>query len=121
MPSWPKLKYLNLRTNALSKWEEIEKIKVLTSLEVVILSYNPFVNDAKDSYIYQILGRLSDCKKLTRINKHPITNDMRRQSIQYHRQQWMIRVDKEREERERKEREEKERLEREEAAAAKEK
>lgn len=112
LPNLPKLRYLNLRKNGLVKWEEIEKIKGFLTLEVIIISFNPFINDCKDSYIYQILSKFNEIKPLKRINKHEITMDLRSKTYQWVESNWKVRVQKEKEEREKKEKEEREREER---------
>ena len=112
-PPLPKLKYLNLRGNSLAKWEEIEKIKSFPALETVVLSFNPFINDCKDSYVFQLVSKFNELKQLKRINKHPLTMDIRAQTFKWLEDNWKVRVQKERDERDRKEREEREREERE--------
>ncbi len=74
-----------------------------------MLSYNPFLSDNPDTYIYEILSRLPDLDNLAKLNKHPVCNAMRKATAQ-----WLdgkkaeARALKEKEERERREKEEKE-------------
>ena len=88
-------------------------MKAYTTLEVLILSFNPFIGDCKDTYIYQILSKFWEIKTLNRINKHPISADMRDKTINWQKTIWKAKVEKDREEREKKEREEKEKEEKE--------
>jgi Leucine-rich repeat (LRR) protein len=81
--SFPALKYLNLRENAISKIEEIKNINGFRTLESLILSFNPIVNDNKSTYIFEILTRLTEIDNLKRINKHTITKAMRKASMEW--------------------------------------
>ena len=62
----------------MAKIEEIEKLGAFKSLENVVVSFNPFVTENPDTYMYEILSRLADLEQLARINKHKVCNAMRK-------------------------------------------
>lgn len=95
------LKYLNLRANNLAKVEEIEKLKSFTGLRKLVLSFNPFIEDNREAYIYIILSKLPELASLQHINKHEVTRSMREKTIQYVGNLWTVKKMKEKEERER--------------------
>lgn len=81
--SFPNLKYLNLRENSISKLDEIKNLNGFKSLETLIMSFNPIVNDNKHTYIFEIMTRVAELENLKRLNKHAITLAIKQASLEW--------------------------------------
>ena len=104
------MKSLDLSHNSLLKWEELSKLKPLTTVESLNLAHNPFLEVNKEVYMYQLLNNVWEWgfKTLKTINGHPVTQDMRQQTVEWQKETWRAKVAKLKEEIERKEREDRE-------------
>lgn len=101
--SFPNLKLINLRENALNSVKEIEKLNGFKTLETIVVSFNPFVTDNPDTYVYEILSRLGDLDALKQLNKNKVCNEMRRETAAWlEEKKAEARALKEKEEREKK-------------------
>ena len=72
IPALENLKMLNLQNNRLATMEEIEKLKDYALLETLVLSFNPFVDNNKDSYMYQLIHRFPTCQTINSTKVPPL-------------------------------------------------
>lgn len=85
IPDFESLEKLNLRSNKIEKIEEIGKLASLSKLKDINVSFNPFIEKNKDTYIFEILTKLPNLKT---INKHAVTFDMLKQKLEYNRKNY---------------------------------
>lgn len=81
--SFPNLKAINLRENALNSIKEIEKLNAFKTLETIVVSYNPYLTENPETYIYEIMSRLADLDQLRRLNKNKVCNAMRQATAKW--------------------------------------
>lgn len=80
LPALENLSYLNMRGTMLGLIEEIDKLQVFTSLKTLIISFTPFIDKNKETYVFQILEKFPTLKTLNKMN---VTRNMKEQTISY--------------------------------------
>ena len=74
IPALENLKYLNLQGNRLAVIEEIEKLKDYANLETLIVSFNPYIDNNKESYMYQLVYKFPQCHTINTTKVYKFIN-----------------------------------------------
>lgn len=67
LPIFESLKYLNLRENKFDKFEEIQKITSISSLEILIVSFNPIITKMQEAFYFETINIMPKLKRLNKI------------------------------------------------------